>query len=196
MGYVQVTKGDAKEIIERFKVNLRKDTLLVFQEDGTTPVASLAMDDIPTNTIVDIMEKHQYLQLPRLSNQKVFDSLCPVESTRVSKKLCVVLFTSEAEGMESYRQAMREFIHSHKFSKERVRFTYMLVERQKQFVSALTESQEEVSDPVQRVVVLWRRGEGQVKLEWLNNKWDSTNTSGEELEAVLTRLLSSSEVLP
>ena len=196
LGYVQVNTPDSKAVVERFKVNVRKDTLLVFQEDGNTPVASLAMDDIPTNTILEVMEKHQYLQLPRLSNQAVFDSLCPLESTRTRKRLCVVLFTSEAEEMEEYRQAMRDWLAAHKFSLDRVRFTYMLVERQKQFVSALTSSQEEPSDPVQRVVVLWRRGEGQVKLEWLHSKWDSTNTSGEELEAVLTRLLSSSEVLP
>ena len=195
VGYVQVNTADTKAVVERFKVNVRKDTLLVFQEDGNTPVASLAMDDIPTNTILEVMDKHQYLQLPRLSNQKVFDSLCPVESTRTRKRLCVVLFTTEAQEMEQYRQAMRDWLVSHKFSLERVRFTYMLVERQKQFVSALTQSEEEVVDPLQRVVVLWRRGEGQVKLEWLHNKWDSSNTSGEELESTLTRLLSSTEVL-
>ena len=77
IGYVQITNPECKELVERFKINTRKDTLLVFQEDSNTPVASLAMDDIPTNTIIDVMEKHQYLQLPRLSNQKVFDSLCP-----------------------------------------------------------------------------------------------------------------------
>ena len=195
VGYVQVNTADSKAVVERFKVNVRKDTLLVFQEDGNTPVASLAMDDIPTNTILEVMEKHQYLQLPRLSNQKVFDSLCPVESTRTRKRLCVVLFTTEAQEMEQYRQAMRDWLVSHKFSLERVRFTYMLVERQKQFVSALTQSEEEVVDPLQRVVVLWRRGEGQVKLEWLQNKWDASNTSGQELEDTLTRLLSSTEVL-
>ena len=195
VGYVQVNTADTKVVVERFKVNVRKDTLLVFQEDGNTPVASLAMDDIPTNTILEVMDKHQYLQLPRLSNQKVFDSLCPLESTRTRKRLCVVLFTTEAQEMEQYRQAMRDWLVSHKFSLERVRFTYMLVERQKQFVSALTQSEEEVVDPLQRVVVLWRRGEGQVKLEWLHNKWDSSNTSGEELESTLTRLLSSTEVL-
>ena len=197
VGYVQVTQQDTKEIVERFKVNVRKDTLLVFQEDSNTPVASLAMDDIPTNTVIDVMEKHQYLQLPRLSNQKVFDSLCPPESTRVSKRLCVVLFTREAEGMEDHRQAMRDFVHSHKFSKDRVRFTYMLVERQAQFVNALIDNNEDISDPTLRVVLLWRRGEGQVKLEWLNNKWDTgvTNDSRDELETTLNRLLSSGEVL-
>ena len=142
VGYVQVNTADTKDLVERFKVNVRKDTLLVFQEDGNTPVASLAMDDIPTNTILEVMEKHQYLQLPRLSNQAVFDNLCPLESTRTRKRLCVVLFTSEAKEMEEYRQAMRDWLAAHKFSVERVRFTYMLVERQKQFVSALTQSQQ------------------------------------------------------
>ena len=196
IGYVQVTSQESKEVVERFKVNTRKDTLLVFQEDSTTPVASLAMDDIPTNTIIDIMEKHQYLQLPRLSNQKVFDSLCPAESTRVSKKLCVVLFTKDAEGMEDYRQAMRDFVLSHKYNQDRVRFTYMLVERQAQFVSALVDSHDDISDPTLRVVVMWRRGEGQAKLEWLHNTWDtsaSSNVSSEELESTLNRLLSSGE---
>lgn len=58
-------------MVDRFQVNVKKDTLLMFQEDSDTPVASLAMDDLPTNTILEVMEKHQYLQLPRLSNQKV-----------------------------------------------------------------------------------------------------------------------------
>merc|ERR1719378_742080 len=180
VGYVQVTQPETKEVVEKFKVNTRKDTLLVFQEDSNTPVASLAMDDIPTNTILDVMEKHQYLQLPRLSNQKILDSLCPLESTRISKRLCVVLFTTEEEGMEEQRQAMREFILSHK-----------------QFVSALTDNNDDISDPSLRVVLLWRRGEGQVKLEWLQNKWDTgaSNDSQEELRSTLNKLLSSGEVL-
>merc|ERR1711902_156440 len=85
-------------------------------------------------------------------------------------------------------------------SKERVRFTYMLVERQKQFVSALTSANEDITDPTLRVVVLWRRGEGQVKLEWLENSWEkeganNNNVSRDELESTLGRLLSSGEVL-
>eukprot|EP00092_Neocalanus_flemingeri_P087100 GFUD01109853.1.p1 GENE.GFUD01109853.1~~GFUD01109853.1.p1 ORF type:complete len:797 (+),score=258.24 GFUD01109853.1:84-2474(+) len=197
VGYVQVTGGDTKELVDRFKVDIKKDTLLLFQEDTDTPMASLAMADLPTNTIMEVMERHQYLQLPRLSNQVVFDNLCPVESTRTRKRLCVVLFTRETEEMEQYRQAMRDWVHSHRFSQERVRFTYILLERQQQFVSAVTRGQQELSDPSLRVVVLWRRGEDQVKLEWLQAKWDigPTNSSSEELQTTLQRLLSANEVL-
>jgi len=197
VGYVQVTGGDTKDVVDRFKVDIKKDTLLLFQEDTDIPVASLAMADLPTNTIMEVMERHQYLQLPRLSNQLVFDSLCPVESTRTRKRLCVVLFTRETEEMEQYRQAMRDWVHGHRFSQERVRFTYILLERQKQFVSAMTRGQQELSDPTLRVVVLWRRGADQVKLEWLEAKWDigPTNSSSEELQTTLQRLLSANEVL-
>jgi len=195
VGYVQVTGEDTKEVVDRFQVNVKKDTLLMFQEDSDTPVASLAMDDLPTNTILEVMEKHQYLQLPRLSNQKVFDSLCPVESTRTRKRLCVVLFTRETEEDVAARQAMRDWVLARRYSKERVHFTYMLVDKQKQFVSALTK--DGYDDPALRVVLLWRRGEGQVKLEWLTHRWDTqqSNDSSDELQTTLNRLLSANEVL-
>jgi len=197
VGYVQVTAADTKEVVDRFKIDIKKDTLLMFQEDTNTPIATLAMSDLPTNTIMEVMERHQYLQLPRLSNQKVFDSLCPLESTRTRKRLCVVLFTRESADMEEYRRSMRDWVQAHRFSQERVRFTYILLERQQQFVSAVTKDQQELSDPALRVLVLWRRGADQVKLEWLQSKWEigPTNTSSEELQTTLQRLLSANEVL-
>ena len=47
---------------------------------------------------------------------RVFDSLCPVESSRSRKRLCVVLFTRESTEHEAYRQNMRTFILQHNFS--------------------------------------------------------------------------------
>merc|ERR1712152_91885 len=46
-------------------------------------------------------------------------------------------------------------------------------------------------------MVLWRRGADQVKLEWLQNKWDigPSNSSSEELQSTLQRWLSANEVL-
>ena len=47
------------------------------------------------------------------------------------------------------------------------------------------------------MVLLWRRGEGQVKLEWLTHRWDTqqSNDSSDELQTTLNRLLSANEVL-
>jgi hypothetical protein len=48
--------------------------------------------------------------------RRVFDSLCPVESSRSRKRLCVILFTRESAEHEAYRQTMRQFVRDHNFS--------------------------------------------------------------------------------
>merc|ERR1719239_322884 len=149
IGYVQVTAAGTTKTVDRFQVDVKQDTLLLFQEDSQEPVARLAMTDLPTNTILSVIEQHQFLQLPRLSSQKVFDALCPEESSKTRKRLCVVLFTRASE------------------------------------------------ECLRKVMVLWRRGEGSVKFEWLHNKWEKGpgNSSTDELRETLQRLLSANEVL-
>jgi len=197
IGYVQLSGANTKGIVDRFQVDVKQDTLLLFQEDTSKPVASLAMADLPTDTILSVIEQHQFLQLPRLSSQRVFDALCPEESSKTRKRLCVVLFTKDSEEHNEFRQSMRHFILTNRFSPERVRFTYVLAERQKQFVSTVTKGGAE--DPNLKVLVLWRRGGQAVKFEWLENTWEAegqgTNASREELKETLHRLLSANEVL-
>jgi len=196
IGYVQLTTGDSGATLDRFKVDSKQDTMLVFQEDREHPVARLAMADLPSNTILSVIEQHQYLQLPRLSSQRVFDALCPEESSKTRKRLCVVLFTRDTEEHREYRQAMRDFVRANRFSPDRVRFTYLLAERQQQFVSSVTKGAAEGAD--RRLLVLWRRGQGQVKLEWLEGRWEAAeaaNATAEELRETLARLLSANEVL-
>merc|ERR1719495_1032302 len=113
------------------------------------------MNDLPHCTILEIIDKHKFLQLPRLSSQRVFDALCPIESSRTRKRLCVILFTRDSEEHEEYRQAMRDFVAGTKFSPERVRFTYIYLEKQQQFINAVAQDE----SPELKVVLLWRRGE-------------------------------------
>ena len=44
---------------------------------------------------------------------RVFDSLCPVGTSRTRKRLCVILFTREAQDHDEYRQVK---INSRKIS--------------------------------------------------------------------------------
>jgi DnaJ family protein C protein 16 len=50
---------------------------LIFQENTRLPVVQVSMKDLPLATLLDVLESHQFLQLPRLSSQEVFDHLCP-----------------------------------------------------------------------------------------------------------------------
>ena len=82
IGYVQLTTGDSGATLDRFKVDPKQDTMLVFQEDREHPVAWLVMADLPTTIILSLIEQHQYPQLPRLSNQREFGALCPKRAAR------------------------------------------------------------------------------------------------------------------
>ena len=40
--------------MSRFEIDPSKDTLLLFQENQDKPVATLAMNDLPTSTILEV----------------------------------------------------------------------------------------------------------------------------------------------
>ena len=211
LGYVRIGDPAARKTIERFGVSRNSDTLLLFQEHGSKddkPVASVTMKDLSLNTIYEVIDAHQFLQLPRLSSQEIFDTLCPTESTRSRKRLCVTLITKEAvPEHEAYRQALREFVSEFKFSPDRVRFTYVLMERQHEFIKSLMtfeKAQTVVTseeDPSLKIAILWRRDTNKIKYEWFKTPWkvepeDEASKSREELRKTLQRLLTSNEVLP
>ena len=179
-------------------------------------MASAAFEQLDLSTIYSVIDAHPFLQLPRLSSQSVFDSLCPPGSARMRKRLCVTLFTSVSPEHEKYRAALREFSKRYKFSPERVRFTYVFVERQAAFVASfrnptplLGGGEAAVTiDPLLRVAILWRRDLSRVKYEWLESEWSpdsgeeesaaaaaSVNSSHDSLRTTLQRLLTSNEVL-
>lgn len=62
-------RADTDSIRARYSVSNKVDTLLVFHEDMHTPVASVAMTDLPYPTMRDIIEGNKFLVLPRLSSQ-------------------------------------------------------------------------------------------------------------------------------
>lgn len=70
--YVQMDRADTDKIRARYSVSDKVDTLLVFHEDMQTPVASVAMTDLPYPTMKDIIEANKFLILPRLSSQVSF----------------------------------------------------------------------------------------------------------------------------
>lgn len=165
------------------------DTLMLFQEDPTAPVVSVAMKDIPLSTLTEVVEANMYLQLPRLSSQSVFDSLCPPEASRSRRRLCVVLVNRRDEGpalAEGRRRAMREFLSRFKFSADRVRFAYILQDKQVDFVRALLDGTSSSADSLvassgpKDVAIVWRVEDLSIRFEWLQAKWQSLLPEDEE----------------
>ena len=165
-GYVNLEDPESIEVLSKYSPPKDANTIMVFQENTHLPIVQVSMKDLPINTLAEMLEAHQYLQLPRLSSQEIFDTLCPAESAKTRKRLCVVLISVHGipEDEEQKRNAMRNFIAENKFSPDRVRFTYVLKDKQKSFVQSLEEFKE---DPEENVVILWRMGETNLKYQWL-----------------------------
>ena len=99
LGYVKLQGPNTEKLIQRYKVpTTTVDTLLIFQENADVPVVSVSTKDITLNTLFEMVEANQFLQLPRLSSQDIFDQLCPgsiwvynifVPVFKLSKKICV-----------------------------------------------------------------------------------------------------------
>jgi len=146
-------------------------------------VARLTMKDIPVSTLNEMIEGNQFLQLPRLSSQPVFDALCPPESSKSRRRLCVVLISGKAgddADEEGRRQSLRDFISDTNFSRDRVRFTYVLEDKQAAFVSSLingghsSEVEEtRTQDNQGNVAIVWRRESHSIRFQWLDGPWPS-----------------------
>ncbi|KAH8292525.1 hypothetical protein KR054_011439 [Drosophila jambulina] len=200
-GFVDMNGKRSKDIIDRFKVNTSMDTLLIFNEESTSYVASVCMPDIPTQTLIDVVSSNQYLALPRLSSQDILESVCPREWNRPRKRLCVVLITENNKKHDFARVALRRIALNSGYSLERVRFAYMFKESQPDFINAISRGSFE-KNPLQ-IVIIWRRDDKHIKYEWVCGAKQYANFVNEslinatnyEISFTVKRLLKSSESL-
>ena len=107
----------------------------------------------------------------------MFDALCPPESAKSRRRLCVVLISgkggnAEESDEDGKRQSLRDFIADTNFPRERVRFAYVLEEKQADFVKSLVNgehSSEVSSDAPSRgqgdLAIVWRRESHSVRFQ-------------------------------
>lgn len=72
-GFVHLDTKETKDIQDKYKAHPSLDTLLIFNEDSSRPVASISMSDILRLTLNNIISANQYLALPRLSSQQMLE---------------------------------------------------------------------------------------------------------------------------
>ncbi|KAL3269506.1 hypothetical protein HHI36_008572 [Cryptolaemus montrouzieri] len=188
---------DSDEIRNKYQVPQDMDTVLLFNENTSRPMTSVTMKDIPTSTLHHIISSNQYLALPRLSSQDVFEALCPCEWHKPRKRLCVILITEESNKHNPHREALRIFAQNSPYAMDKVRFAYIYHGKQIEFVNSLIPEGSAV-EPMLRIVILWRRDVSHVKYEWFNEKWESNydfNDSFHKLESSISRLLKTNEAL-
>ncbi|KAH8273752.1 hypothetical protein KR018_007138, partial [Drosophila ironensis] len=198
-GFVDTSSERSNDIISRFHINAKMDTLLLFNEDSQNYVASICMSDIPIKKLINVIDTNQFLALPRLSSQEMLEKVCPTEWNRPRKRLCVILITENKPSHDNARVALRHIALNSGFNLERVRFAYMFKERQFDFVDSISKGS--FGNYFPQLVIIWRRDEKQVKYEWVfgaKNDLDINplkNATINEIEYTIKRLLKSSEAL-
>lgn len=212
-GFVELNSEQSKSIKSRYQVNPGLDSMLLFNEDAKRPVASVTMSEIPLATLTDVIGTNQYLALPRLSSQSLLDGVCPAEWNRPRKRLCVILIADAAAAShekDETRDLLRKIALESEFSKERVRFAYLIRDKQSEFVSALSKTTtseeaataatevEEADEP--NLVVIWRRDPTHIKYEWVVDAQlgvvnGSYNHTKQTVTETIQRLLKASEMM-
>ncbi|KAL1492094.1 hypothetical protein ABEB36_012587 [Hypothenemus hampei] len=190
--------AETSGIRAKYQVPHDMDTVLLFNENVSFPMASITMRDIPTSTLHNIISSNQYLALPRLSSQRVLDELCPCGFNKPKMKICVALVTDDSADHDLHRQAFRQYAQKFPYNMEKVRFAYIYHKRQAHFLNALRPEGEYV-EPLLRIVMFWRRDTSRVKYDWAPFKWDienHANNSHEKLAESILRLLKSTENFP
>ncbi|XP_014209177.1 dnaJ homolog subfamily C member 16 [Copidosoma floridanum] len=202
-GFVQTGIESTAEITSKYKISEDMDTLLLFNENLETPMASISMHDIPSDTMHNVIGSNKFLILPRLSNQAMLDSVCPQEWQRVQKRLCAILVSQNTPELDTTRNKFRQAALVSPYSQERVRYAYVFKEMQPQFISALSAGEGSPSDPLHHIVIIWRRDSSHVKYDWFSSEWTTENIDDNQwnetrlsLEQTIQRLLRSTEALP
>ncbi|XP_076315234.1 dnaJ homolog subfamily C member 16-like isoform X2 [Tachypleus tridentatus] len=199
-GLVKLDNSKTHKTCRRYRINKKMESLLIFNEITTSPVATLSMGELVPQTMRDVLDANKFLLLPRLSSQLLFDQLCPPEAARSRKRLCVILVTRNIQAHDPYRAVMREFIQQNNYPKEKVRFMFIFQEKQTEFVNALSSGEGAPLEPDLHVVMLWRQEFDKVRYQWLDSVWsvepNSVNNTMQELEDSLRHLVQTTESLP
>ncbi|GFN76092.1 Dnaj-like protein subfamily c member 16 [Plakobranchus ocellatus] len=199
-GYVHTTSPEAQGIVRRFGINKHRESLLMWNEVTDSTLASTVMQQLSRATIDEMMSNNKYLALPRLSSQKVFDELCPLQPKLKKPRLCVALVTKKGEEHEGARTTFRTFASLSSIQPDRVKFAYIYEDVQQNFIKALTKGNETRSKLVVEVVILTRQDQRKLSYEFLDKGWGLDPAvvpeSRKRLEQRLHQILTGDSLLP
>nr|CAG4648169.1 EOG090X0BKI [Moina brachiata] len=182
-GFVQLSQDSTRAVCEKYSVPSNMDTFLLFHEDDNRPVARLSMADLPYTMMKDAM----------------LDALCPTEVSSFRRRLCAIFITEDREEDDEAREQLRQLTREFKYSRERIAFTYIYLDKQTEFLNALCEDRDHKLGVKYHLVVVWRQDSKRLSYSWLDEPLvagkDNWNTSREHIVSTLSKIVSASQPL-
>lgn len=170
-GFIDMTAHDTSNITRRYKVQRSMDSMILLKENYEQPAATVSTLEIPTQTLHQLIQPNQLLNLPRLSSQSVLDRVCPVSLGGSRRRLCGVLLV-RANGGVSHSRHTRDSLRCR--VPPRAQLAYLYTDAQPGFVKNLLDGagiSGKPSDLDHRIVIIWRREPSKIQYEWLNDTW-------------------------
>lgn len=71
-GHVSLGDNNVWNLIQKYSIDPKMDSLLIFNEDTSRPIATLTAPELKPQIMRDVLESNKFLLLPRLSSQVRF----------------------------------------------------------------------------------------------------------------------------
>ncbi|XP_022090264.1 dnaJ homolog subfamily C member 16-like [Acanthaster planci] len=170
-GFAQNQGEETTELVWKFDVSAHEPTLLIFKEDGEEYVEKIQSSKIDTSLLEDAVSRNQYLFVPRLTCQPVYEDLCPESPGVYGRRFCIILITKNPLVHKEHRDFFRHVAKTTDSFPADVRLAYLYQETQQEFVKALGQLARFDSDGSIPVAVLWRQNGRKVAYDWLPEGW-------------------------
>ncbi|XP_070260252.1 dnaJ homolog subfamily C member 16 [Myotis yumanensis] len=199
-GYVYVGSRGAEEMTGQYNVNVYVPTILIFKEYIHKPTDVIEAPHTKKEAIDDFISQNKYLLATRLTNQKLFQELCPVKRSHRQRKYCVILLIPEATKSSEAFEAFLSFAQAN--SQDTLRFMHVYSNRQPEFANAFLPDSETFRGKSAVSILERRNMGGRVVYKTLEDPWTGSENDKFILLSYLEQLrkdstlLSSEAVLP
>ncbi|XP_077116388.1 dnaJ homolog subfamily C member 16 [Ranitomeya variabilis] len=184
-GYVDLGQRETEQMSSQYNINMYAPTMLVFKEHIHKPADVVQARGMKKQVIDDFISTNKFLLAARLTNQKLFQELCPVRKSHRQRKYCVVLLTGEGESSQKTYGSFLAFASAN--TKDTVRFVHVFKERQRELASSLLG--EDVNPADSSVAILERRNSaGRIVYKSLAGVWSGSEDNKFALLDFLDRL--------
>uniref|UniRef100_A0A0N5C681 J domain-containing protein n=1 Tax=Strongyloides papillosus TaxID=174720 RepID=A0A0N5C681_STREA len=183
-GYFYLTDSTDSHAI-RTALNIQYSTydhVMIFNDNPQNgPVAKLTLSSgiskrQEMEQIINLINHHKFLSMPRISSTDYFEEICPV-SSRSYKKICVILPVMDSDTDKNFITTFRRFVIGFKntLHNENLRFSYIYINQQwdfmEKFIDLITPSDIEKDGKTIDILVLWRHEADKTKVMWLPDAW-------------------------
>ncbi|POI34898.1 hypothetical protein CIB84_001345 [Bambusicola thoracicus] len=172
-GYVYVGLRGTEELSSQYNINVYTPTLMIFKEHIDKPADVAQARDMKKQLIDDFLSQNKFLMAARLTNQRLFQELCPVKKSHRQRKHCVVLLTGEGDKFADAYEAFLTFAVAN--TKDTLRFAHIYNDRQPEFAEALLMDEEKYRGKSAVVILERRNNAGKIAYKTLEEAWQGSN---------------------